>query len=194
MITYLKQNDDFLPFFNTLDDTKPCYGSWQTTEVCPDRIENLDAYDMQHTVEQEQAVQLDKRCRDLSAMLSILAHKVDQYDSDDVINCLTSIESIWHMLEVTYDIGRKGIHFLELSKIKYVNGEAPIKFYKKIYHHFMDNLFRSADTVHFKNTQLTEDEKLTPSLLNFILFYTLENIDSRLITKVKDKWGHVLDG
>ena len=128
MITYLKQNDDFLPFFNTLDDTKPCYGSWQTTEVCPDRIENLDAYDMQHTVEQEQAVQLDKRCRDLSAMLSILAHKVDQYNSDDVINCSTGIESIC----------RKGIHFLELSKIKYVNGEVPIKFYKKIYHHFMD--------------------------------------------------------
>ena len=98
------------------------------------------------------------------------------------------------MLEDTYDIGRKGIHFPELSKIKYVNGEAPIKFCKKIYHHFMDNFVRSGDTVHFKNTQLTEDEKLTPSLLNFILFYTLENIDSRLITKVKDKWGHVLDG
>ena len=97
------------------------------------------------------------------------------------------------MLEITYDIGRKGVHFLELSKIKYESGEVPSKFYKRIYHHFMDNLFKTGDRITFKNANLIEDEKLTPSLLNFILFYTLEKIDSRIPAKVKDKWGHVLD-
>ena len=42
MCTYLKQSDDYLPFFNTSDDTKPRYGIWETTEECSDRIESLD--------------------------------------------------------------------------------------------------------------------------------------------------------
>ena len=57
----------------------------------------------------------------------------------------------------------------------------------------MDNLLKSGDRVHFKDINLAEDEKLTPSLLNFILYYTLEKIDSRILAKVKDKWGHVLN-
>ena len=119
MCTYLKQSDDFLPFFNTSDASKPLYGSWKMTEECPDRIDSLDAYDTLNTEDAEKDSQLSKRCRDLSSMLSIIARKVDQYDFDDVINCSTGLDSIWFMLETTYNIGRKGIHFLELSKIKY---------------------------------------------------------------------------
>ena len=193
MSTYLKQNDDFLPFFNTSDASKPQYGSWKMTEECSDRIDSLDVYDTLNTEEADRDNQLSKRCRDLSSMLSIIARKVDQYDSDDVINCSTGLDSIWFMLETTYDIGRKGVHFLELSKIKYESGEVPNKFYKRVYHHFMDNLLKSGDRVHFKDTNLAEDEKLTPSLLNFILYYTLEKIDNRILAKVKDKWGHVLN-
>ena len=192
MCTYLQQSDDFLPFFNKLDESKPRYGYWKTTEECSDRIDTLDTYDTRNTEEADQDNLLSKRCRDLSSMLSIIARKVDQYDSDDIINCSTGLDSIWQMLEITYDIGRKGVHFLELSKIKYESGEVPTKFYKRVYHHFMDNLFKSGDRI--KNANLTEDEKLTPSLLNFILFYTLEKIDARIPAKVKDKWGHILDG
>ena len=196
MTTYLKQNDDFLPFFNSTDESQPCYGQWKTTDACTDRIDNLDDYDTNKIEDGNEAqiqTLLNKRRRDLSAMLSILARKVDQYDFDDVLNCSTSIESVWQMLEVTYDIGRKGVHFLELSKIKYESGESPSKFYKRIYHHFMDNLYKAGDVIPTRNAVLTEDEKLTPSMLNFIMYYTLENIDPRLITKVKDKWGHVLN-
>ena len=193
MCTYLQQNDDFLPFFNKSDGTKPQYGVWKTTEECQQRIDALDAFDTLNTEEADQETQLSKRCRDLSSLLSIIARKVDQYDSDDVINCSTSLDSIWHMLEITYDIGRKGVHFLELSKVKYESGEVPSKFYKRVYHHFMDNLLKEGDRVSFKNTNLAEDEKLTPTLLNFILYYTLEKIDARIPSKVKDKWGHILD-
>ena len=64
-------------------------------------------------------------------MLSIIGRKVDQYDFDDVMNSSTSITSIWG-IELVYYIGRTGVHFLELGKIKYEPGESPVKYYKKI--------------------------------------------------------------
>ena len=55
----------------------------------------------------------------------------------------------------------------------------------------MDNLYKTNDQ--FMGRNVTEDEKLSPTLLNFILFYTIESIDGRLVKKIKEKWGHLLD-
>ena len=83
---------------------------------------------------------------------------------------------------------RKRIHFLELDKIKYEQGESPIKFYKKVYHHIIDNLFKNNDKLKYKNdTKMQENEKLSPIVLNFMLFHVIHSIDSRLMKKVKDK-------
>ena len=117
-------------------------------------------------------------------MLNIIARKVDTYDYDDVMNLSTSI---WNMIDLVYDIGRKGVHFLDLVKIKYEKGDSPSKHYKKIYHHFQDNLYKKNDVLSYKNSQVKENEIMSPTLLNFILFYTLETIDRRLMKVVKEK-------
>ena len=187
MLVYLKQNEDFLPF---LPDGK--YENWAAAEENKLRITALHADDMpQDLAEQEQ--RLSKRQRDLSSMLSIIARKVDQYDYNDVITISTSVNSVWMMIELVYDIGRKGVHFLDLAKLKYETGESPVKFYKRVYHHFMDNLYKKDDALKYKKSKQPEDEKLSPTLLNFILFYTIQSIDTRLMKKIRDKWGHLLD-
>ena len=193
MVVYLKQNEDFLPFLPGGN-----YDTWIAAEDNPNRIVTLADGDAPRDnagirVNNEAAlnVLLEKRQKDLHTLLSIVGGKVDQYDYDDVLNLSTSLDSIWLMLEVVYDIGRKGVHFLELSKIKFERGDLPAKFYKKIYHHIMDNLYKTNDQ--FMGRTITEDEKLTPTLLNFILFYTIESIDGRLVKKIKEKWGHLLD-
>lgn len=187
MLVYLKQNDDFLHF---LPDGK--YENWTAAEENKHRIAALHAEDIPpNQADQEQ--RLSKRRRDLSSMLSIIARKVDQYDYDDVIAISTSVNSIWMMIELVYDIGRKGVHFLDLAKLKYETGESPTKFYKKVYHHFMDNLYKKEDALKFKKSKQPEDEKMSPTLLNFILFHTIQSIDSRLMKEVRDKWGHLLD-
>ena len=183
---YLKQNDDFLPFF-----PGGAYESWKPGDEDRDRISQLSPEDIQNDRQKDAALLL-KRRKDLETMLNIIGRKVDQYDFDEVVNSSTSLSSIWNIIEITYDISRKGVHFLELNNIKYEVGESPIKFYKKIYHHFMDNLYKSGDTVAHKNVTLTEDEKLSPTLLNFILFYVIDKIDGRLLVEIKDKWGHLL--
>ena len=189
MIVYLKQNDNFLPFL-----TGGIYENWKPASEHDDRIETLHVDDPPDTDnETNRAKKLAQRQKDLLTMLNMIARKVDQYDYDDVMKESNSAQSIWNMIELVYDIGRKGVHFLDLNKIKYEKGEAPAKFYKKIYHHFMDNLYKKNDTLTYKNTVMQDDEKLSPTLLNFILYYTIESIDSRLMKKIKDKYGHLLD-
>ena len=188
MMIYLQQNDDFTPFFPGGE-----YENWEAGDENSDRISALHADDARDKSAAEQQKLLLKRRKDLETMLNIIGRKVDQYDFDDVVNTSTSLSSIWTSIELTYDIGRKGSHFLDLQNIKFESGEAPIKFYKRVYHHFMDNMFKRGDTLSYKNTTLEEDEKLSPTLLNFILFYTIEKIDLRLMSKIKDKWGHILN-
>ena len=93
------------------------------------------------------------------------------------------------MIELVYDIGRKGIHFLELDKLKFEKGDLPIKFFKKIYHHVLDNLYKKEDVLKYKGVKMESDEKVTPTLLNFMLYFTIQSIDQRLMKKIKDKWG-----
>ena len=189
MTVYLKQNDDFVFF---LPGGK--YQTWTSAEENEDRIQDLVAEDISETdTPQDKETRLAKRRKDLHTMLSLIGRKVDQYDYDDVMNFSFSIVSIWNIIELVYDIGRKGVHFLDLIKIKYEAGESPAKFYKKIYHHFMDNLYKKEDTLKYKKATMPDDEKLSPTLLNFMLFYTIESIDKRLMKKIKDKWGHLLD-
>ena len=193
MMIYLKQNDDFLHFF-----PDGMYSSWTSAEENPKRILLLAASD--HPVagpDDDQgdldAKRLSKRQRDLSTMLSIIGRKVDQYDHDDVVNGSVDLQTIWYMIELVYDIGRKGVHFLELEKLKYEKGESPVKFYKKIYHHVLDNLYKKDDSLKYKSSKMESDEKVSPTLLNFMLYFTIQSIDHRLMKKIKDKWGHLLD-
>ena len=194
MLVYLKQNDDFLHFFSGGH-----YENWTPAEENENRVIALHADDKPTATGAEnqaavEANRLKKRQRDLSTMLSIIGRKVDQYDHDEVMNSSTSVENIWFIIELVYDIGRKGIHFLELSKVKYEQGDSPIKFYKKVYHHIVDNLYKKNDSLKYKNdAKMQEDEKLSPTLLNFMLFHVIQSIDSRLMKKIRDKWGHLLD-
>ena len=193
MIIYLKQNEDFLHFF-----PDGMYGTWTCAEENPKRILALAADDRAVAGTGVDQTDLDnkrlcKRQRDLATMLSIIGRKVDQYDHDDVVNSSTDLQTIWYMIELVYDIGRKGVHFLELEKLKIEKGDSPMKFYKKIYHHVMDNLYKKDDALKYKGVSMESDEKLTPTLLNFMLYFTIQSIDHRLMKKIKDKWGHLLD-
>ena len=187
MIVYLKQNEDYGYFFSG-----GLYEEWTKAEDFNDRIKSLHNGDSsKDDTEAIQSARLSKRRTDLHTMLNIIGGKVDQYDYDDVLNASTSLNDVWTMLEQTYDIGRKGIQFLELQAITYDKKESPLKFYKRVYHLVMDNLYRKGEL--FNNVAVTENEKLSPTFLNFIMYFVLEKIDSRLIKQIKEKWGHILD-
>ena len=111
MLVYLKQNEDFTVFF-----PGGKYESWEKAEDFNERIKVLDQNENEALkTKDDRDSRLIKRRTDLHTMLNIIGGKVDQYDYDDVLNMSTSLENIWTSLELTYDIGRKGIQFLSFS-------------------------------------------------------------------------------
>ena len=115
MLVYLKQNEDYVMFF-----PGGLYATWCTADSFPDRINSIHANDREENDnETKKNKRLLKRRTDLHTMLNIIGGKTDQYDYDDVLNLSTSLDSVWLMIEQSYDIGRKGIQFLELQKIEY---------------------------------------------------------------------------
>ena len=162
MLVYLKQNEDYCVFMQG-----GRYATWIKSDEFIDRIKEIDNVDKANCSNQdERALLLTKRRTDLHTLLNIIGRKVDEYDYDDVLNTSTSLDSVWTTLEQTYDIGRKGVQFLELQNIIYDKKESPVKFYKRVYHLVMDNLYKKGEV--FNDTPLGDNEKLSPTLLNFI--------------------------
>ena len=46
----------------------------------------------------------------------------------------------------------------------------------------MDNLYKRGET--FNCEKVEENEKMTPTFLNFVMFYVLEKIDARLVKEI----------
>ena len=127
MIVYLKQNEDFYIFF-----PGEMYATWTKAEELSNRIVDLHAEDVEaNDTNDKRRKRLQKRRTDLHTMLNIIGGKTDQYDFDDVLNLSFSLGSLWILLEQSYDIGRKGVQFLDLHNLSYDKSETPVKFYKK---------------------------------------------------------------
>ena len=108
----------------------------------------------------------------------------------------TSIQWIWNLIETDYDIQKKGRHFLKLDKITFnkAGSESHMAFYKRLRAHFTDNLRKSGELVKSKNDQrLAEDEKISPTLENTIVYMALRSIDQRLPQYVEQIYGHRMD-
>ena len=113
-------------------------------------------------------------------------------DNHQVINDLIGDE----MIEVDLDIQKKGRHFMKLDSIHFdkASGETPTIFYKRLRSFFSDNLRKIADIQRSKNdVALTENEKISPTLENTIVFMALREIDPRLPAHVEKLYGHQMD-
>ena len=66
---------------------------------------------------------------------------------------------------------------VEIGKIKYEQVDSPVKFYKKIYHHFLGNLYKAGDVVAYKEFSKDWRWKAFP--------HTVE-LDGRLLKRSKD--------
>ena len=139
---------------------------------------------------------LQTRRTQLATTLSIIASIADSSQYDDIMTRSTSIQWIWNLIETDYDIQKKGRHFLKLDKITFnrAGSESYMAFYKRLRAHFTDNLRKSGEIVKSKNDQrLGEDEKISPTLENTIVYMALKSIDQRLPQYVEQIYGHRMD-
>ena len=188
LIIYLKQSVDYRRFL-----PGGFYANWSANDEVEDRIENLHANDNpQHNPEQR----LSDRRTQLETFLSIIAGLCDASQYEDVMQRSTSVEWIWNLIESDHDIQKKGRHFLKLDAITFdkTGTQTHTAFYKSLRSHFVDNLRKRGERVKSRNNeQLPEDEKLSPTLENTIVYMALKDIDPRLPSYVEQVYGHRMD-
>ena len=189
VIVYLKQSADFRRFL-----TGGIYATWTANDEHQDRIQNVHATDQPANNAQLPQRLIDRQTQ-LETFLSIIAGICDTSQYDDIMQRSTSIEWIWNLIESDYDIEKKGRHFLKVDEISFKKGQESYNaFYKRFRSHFSDNLRKTGERVKSRNNaQLTEDEKLSPTLENTIVYMALKDIDSRLPAYIEQTFGHRMD-
>ena len=189
LIVYLKQSPEYRRFLPA-----GIYSTWSANVDVADRIQALHASDIPGDAP-ARAPRLVDRQTQLETFLSIIASICHSSQYDDVMQRSTSVEWIWNLIESDYDIQKTGRHFLKIDEISFKKGtESHNAYYKRLRSHFSDNLRKTGEKQKSKNdTALTEDEKLSPTLENTIVYMALKDIDPRLPAHVEQIYGHRMD-
>ena len=139
---------------------------------------------------------LDLRNSQLSMLLQQLAQFCYYTEQDDVAMRSDSIAWVWKYLEAHYNIEAKGANFLRIVEHTYKQGENYSTFYKQFRASFLDNLRKAGckGDPRDPGARLAEDEKLSPSHEDSIILWTLERIDPRLPSKVRQDYEGRLFG
>ena len=191
---FLRQSRVFRRFL-----TGGLYANWTAAEEDQNRIDDLHADDIpgqNHQPGDDRNGRLAERRNQLETFLGIIAGLCDPCQYEDILQRSTSVEWIYRLIEVDHDIQKKGRHFLKLADIKYdKNGsEKPNIFYKRLRSHFLDNLRKTGERVKSRNNAaLDEDERMSPTLENTVVYLALKEIDPKLPTHVEQTYGHRLD-
>ena len=189
-ITYLQQSTDYQRFL-----PGGPYENWLAADENQHRIEALHNTDRDEDDTRNPA-RLTSRRTQLATVLSIIASISDLSQYNDIMTRSTSITWIWNLIETDADIQKKGRHFLKLDSIVYPSNETetPTAFYKRLRAHFTDNLRKQGELVKSRNDQrLEQDEKMSPTLENTIVYMALKSIDPRLPNYVEQVYGHRMD-
>jgi hypothetical protein len=96
-------------------------------------------------------------------------------------------------LEPECDIQQKDIHFCDLFDCQYQQRTGPVEFYNQFRNLVIASLKKKGDIITWQNdTVLMEDEQLSPTFEELILFTVLLLIDPSLPGQVMHKYRHLL--
>ena len=191
LIIYLKQSKECRLFLEG-----GIYQTWTAAVVNPNRVPRLDQTDQPGRDDGTAADHLIERQTQLATMLSLIAGVVDDSQYEDVMKRSTSVAWIWSLVEVDFNIQKKGKHFLKVDAITYnrAGAEAPLAFYKRLRSFFSDNLRKTGELeASNNNVALAQDEVLSPTLENTIVYMALKSIDPRLPTQIGEVHGHLMN-
>jgi hypothetical protein len=96
-------------------------------------------------------------------------------------------------LEPECDMQEKNIHFCDLLNCQYEQRTGPVGFYNQFRNVVIASLKKKGDIITWQNdTVLLEDEQLSPTFEELILFTVLLLIDPSLPGKVGNKYRNLL--
>ena len=194
---FLQQTPEFREFY-----PGGMYHLWQCLEDNPHRISALNKDDrcVDLNASQDSRKNIDKetlaqRRINLETFLGIIARYSDEGDFDDIMEKSTSLEWIFNLHERRYGMQKKGRHFNRIDSIRFDKTTMTDyhKFYTDLRSCFKSNLRKSGDHIKYRNQQLAENERISPSTECLIVYLALERIDRRLPNEIDRIFGHLMD-
>ena len=161
------------------------YENWESAESNPDRIKTL-------SLPEDAEGDIKQFRRELRQFLTIIAKLIHPDYYNPIIRHSTSLTWIYTRLRQDLNLEQQGIHFLNVLDLKWDPSDqtTPIGFYNKYRSLMMGNLGKKDDKIHWQNSTLKEDEKLTPSHEDLILLNVLQLLHPKLPHYVKDQYAH----
>lgn len=136
------------------------YNTWRSQEADPNRIQALDAGDPDRPAEDAPnradrlADLLAKRRRQLRTFLGQVAKCASRNLYAAIVRHATSLDWIYNKIREDYDIQQKGIHFLNVTDLKYnPETKTPSGFYNEYRTMIINNVGRRDEIIHWNNNQ-----------------------------------------
>ena len=128
----------------------------------------------------------------LEMMLGQIANYCPIISRNTIVRDSTSLGSIWQIIRAHFGFEQSGSHFLDLGDIKLENGERPEDLYQRLVAFFEDNLLTTSSGIRHHGELVAEDEFMTPTIENTIVFLWLQLIHDDLPRLVKQRYGTLL--
>ena len=125
----------------------------------------------------------------LNLMLGQISNYVPVISRNTILQNSSSIESIWHVIKSHYGFQSSGSSFLNLCDIKLEPGERHEDLFQRIQSFFENNLLSPDCGILHHGDKITEDEDLSPTLENVIVYLWLQLIHKDLPGLIKIKYG-----
>ena len=125
----------------------------------------------------------------LELMLGQIANFCPVISRNSVVKNSTCINDIWQAIRLHYGFQSTGGHFIDFADIKLEADERPEDLYQRLMSFAEDNLLHAGGVITHHNTQITDDEELSPTAENFIVLTWLQLIHPDLPKLVKQRYG-----
>lgn len=122
-------------------------------------------------------------------MLNQVANFCTPISRSILVKQTVSLEDVWQKIRMHYGFQATGSHLLSLSDIKMEGDDSPEDLYQRIYSFFDDCLMRATGGISHHGEPIEEDEFMSPTLENVLVWLWLSLINPRLPSLVHQKYG-----
>ena len=128
----------------------------------------------------------------LTQMLGIIAQYSPSLLRNDIIKKSTSLSWIWNRVRQHYGFQQSEVNFLNIHKIKRMDGERYETLYQRLVSHIDDNLLTAGGNITHDGSPVTDDEELSPTCERLAVYLWLNLIDPRLPAYIGRVYAHDL--
>ena len=147
------------------------------------KTEKVDGEDVSTVV-----LSKEDKCWDVDLMLDQVSNFCPLIPRRDITHDSASLDEVWAKIRLYHNLEKSGALLNECFNIQRKPGETPQALFARLKQSFDDNLLMSNSLQHTEG-KLSEDEEMSPTLLNSIILRWLELLHPRLRDTVTQRFS-----